>query len=382
MKRFSQRSVTVALAAMCVLVAGAWGGRARAQDDPCANPNLSDAQKRLCAAYCRRCLDEHPGRVCDLLRDRWERLTGQELFPCDPTRRLCGLDAANGGTCGGECPDNSGCVANADGTACYCERRCGFDTKTNICGGACPAGSTCLEGPNGCRCAPPPALCGFISADATDPLGGSCGGACPAGEACVGTPDGCVCQPPPCGPTTSQSGSNAGPRCGGACANLAETCVGVPNPTDGRVDCGCKPLGCGTNPFTGQCGGACEQPGWTCNHVPGTANGCTCTPPPQPCGEPGTTGQCGGACDQPGWTCSHVPGTDKCACEPPPRPCGETIAPECGGACPAGLTCKPESATANACVCKTASCDANACGTACQPPRRCVPNAAGVCQCQ
>ncbi len=281
-------------------------GRLAAQTDPCAD--LIGAQKGICTAYCPRCLDDmSPGRGCDALRNRWERLTGSELLPCDPPPRpLCG--DATAPACGGSCPTGARCVADGAGTACYCERRCGTDRFTNICGGACPPGLTCREGADGCRCAQPG--CGFRP-DSTSPTDGTCGGPCPPGETCQDTATGCQCEPPPCGLLPNTTAADRGPRCGGACPDPADTCTLV-NTADGAIGCTCATLGCGLNPFTGQCGGDCPA-GLNCRAVPGTANWCTCEPPPTGCARDLSTGACGGDCPT-GTTCAEGP--NGCACQP------------------------------------------------------------------
>jgi len=377
MKRSCVKSVLVVVIGACLLPVTTVGRSASAQDNPCAG--LTGAAAGLCKAYCSglNCPLGHGGDACQSLLANWQRITGLPVFPCDavccecptagpmcttarqcaseqctvegrcvngqcpppacpcfarckdaagsvgrclpagrPTGECschvppprCGLNAGTQ-TCGGPCPSAAdACVMDSAGD-CVCEKRCSFDGQTNICGGACPPAQACLETGDECACAPPP--CGFVAGTNT------CGGDCPGNAQCTLTPNGCACESP-CGPSASGS-------CGGNCEAATDTCV---MNADGT--CGCAPLSCGTNPFTGVCGGACP-PGTACRSVAGTANACTCEPPP--CGLDPASNTCGGDCPQ-GQSCVDTPNGCQCAAS-----CGLTSTGFCGGACPPGETC-------------------------------------------
>jgi hypothetical protein len=165
-----------------------------AQEAPC--DGLTGAAFGICNAYCEaQDCDVHDRPSCKRLRAKLLKVTGSELFPCDP--RPC--IAAEFPACDGDCPPGSVCLSGADRFEgpvsggpdsqlfCACRVLC-ESSEAPTCGGLCPGGLVCVPGPEnggsdataiGCSCRVP---CGLAEAPA-------CNGVCPSDLPCLSGPD-------------------------------------------------------------------------------------------------------------------------------------------------------------------------------------------------
>jgi hypothetical protein len=277
-----------------------------------------------------------------------EQECSEGLISCDGVCVDIASDHAHCGGCNHECHASEVCSGGTCSTECpsgetVCNGGC-FDTGNDInhcgdCAVVCTAGEhadpVCTSG-----------VCDVICHDGWEDRDGdgSCETATTEEEVCNGLDDngdtvcdngvGMVCCSGAAGTCTTACGSQGTRTClstcvWGSCQAPAETCNGVDDNCDGRIDEGCA------DPCTGHCSNGTQDCGETGVDCGGECSACVdpctghCSNGTQDCGETGV--DCGGECS----AC-----VDPCTghCSNGTQDCGETGV-DCGGECSACSSC-------------------------------------------